>query len=195
MAPAQAPGRPEGGADGGGAGAAARAVRRTAPSAPGADADACVDGLCVVSADEDGDVVGHALPTRCRVGDVPALLANDGPFRERCSRGTPAGSRSRRGRAGRGQAAVRGVRGTRTLRTVALSGHPPHLPVSPGSWTDANGDQYGGRTPAGGGTWWVLPAGRPASGPLYGTAAAVGSLSPRLSSGAGRRKPLVRTAR
>ena len=37
-----------------------------------ADADAWVDGLSVVVEDE-GTVVGHALVTRCRVGDEPAL--------------------------------------------------------------------------------------------------------------------------
>ncbi|WP_328314807.1 hypothetical protein OG432_34050 [Streptomyces sp. NBC_00442] len=38
-----------------------------------ADARAPIDGLSVVSTDEDGRPVGHALLTRCHVGSVPAL--------------------------------------------------------------------------------------------------------------------------
>ncbi|MGW2599098.1 GNAT family N-acetyltransferase [Streptomyces klenkii] len=34
---------------------------------------AWIDGLSVVSTGEDGKPVGHALLTRCRIGDTPAL--------------------------------------------------------------------------------------------------------------------------
>ncbi|MEV7599785.1 N-acetyltransferase [Kitasatospora sp. NPDC089797] len=37
-------------------------------------ADPCwIEGLSLVSADEHGTAVGHALLTRCHIGDVPAL--------------------------------------------------------------------------------------------------------------------------
>lgn len=38
-----------------------------------ADPDAWIDGLSVVAVAPDGTVAGHALLTRCRVGDAPAL--------------------------------------------------------------------------------------------------------------------------
>ncbi|MEV2251631.1 N-acetyltransferase [Streptomyces sp. NPDC050147] len=34
---------------------------------------AWIDGLSVVTTDRDGKVVGHALLTRCHIGDTPAL--------------------------------------------------------------------------------------------------------------------------
>jgi putative acetyltransferase len=38
-----------------------------------ADPQAWIDGLSIVTENEDGEIVGHALLTRCRVGDAPAL--------------------------------------------------------------------------------------------------------------------------
>ncbi|MEU6080390.1 N-acetyltransferase [Streptomyces sp. NPDC047108] len=38
-----------------------------------ADPAAWIDGLSVVAAAEDGHLVGHALLTRCHIGDAPAL--------------------------------------------------------------------------------------------------------------------------
>lgn len=32
-----------------------------------------IDGLSLVSTDEDGTLIGHALLTRCHIGDIPAL--------------------------------------------------------------------------------------------------------------------------
>lgn len=32
-----------------------------------------IDGLSMVATDDDGSIVGHALLTRCHIGDVPAL--------------------------------------------------------------------------------------------------------------------------
>ena len=37
------------------------------------DRDAWIDGLSMVAEDDEGRVVGHALLTRCHVGDEPAL--------------------------------------------------------------------------------------------------------------------------
>jgi putative acetyltransferase len=38
-----------------------------------ADPDAWIDGLSVLAVDESGTPAGHALLTRCHVGDAPAL--------------------------------------------------------------------------------------------------------------------------
>ncbi|MCY9786739.1 N-acetyltransferase [Nocardiopsis sp. EMB25] len=38
-----------------------------------ADVSAWIDGLSLVATDGDGRVVGHALLTRCHIGDAPAL--------------------------------------------------------------------------------------------------------------------------
>ncbi|MEU9762404.1 N-acetyltransferase [Streptomyces sp. NPDC047985] len=38
-----------------------------------ADPTAWIDGLSLIAADDDGNPVGHALLTRCHIGDTPAL--------------------------------------------------------------------------------------------------------------------------
>ena len=41
-----------------------------------ADADAWIDGLSIVAAAPGGELAGHALPTRCHIGDTPALIVS-----------------------------------------------------------------------------------------------------------------------
>ncbi|MGW4322008.1 GNAT family N-acetyltransferase [Streptomyces sp. NPDC004684] len=84
-----------------------------------ADADAWIDGLSVVATDEDGDVVGHALLTRCHIGDVPALCL------------APCAVRPERQRGGAGSAAVRAaLRAAEDLgeQYVVVLGHPSYYP-------------------------------------------------------------------
>ncbi|MEV2278177.1 N-acetyltransferase [Nocardiopsis sp. NPDC049922] len=84
-----------------------------------ADASAWIDGLSLVSADEDGRVVGHALLTRCHIGDVPALcLAPCAVLPE--LQGTGAGSAAAR--------AALEAAGERGERHVVVLGHPTYYP-------------------------------------------------------------------
>jgi putative acetyltransferase len=54
-----------------------------------------IDGLSVVSVDPGGEVIGHALLTRCHIDDVPALCL------------APCAVRPERQRTGAGSAAIR----------------------------------------------------------------------------------------
>ncbi|MFI6576842.1 GNAT family N-acetyltransferase [Nocardiopsis sp. NPDC050513] len=84
-----------------------------------ADASAWIDGLSLVAADADGRVVGHALLTRCHIGDVPALcLAPCAVLPE--LQGTGAGSAAVR-------AALAAAR-ERGERHVVVLGHPAYYP-------------------------------------------------------------------
>lgn len=62
---------------------------------------AWIEGLSLVSAGEDGIPVGHALPTRCHIDDVPALAL------------APCAVRPNRQRSGAGGAAIRAAIGER----------------------------------------------------------------------------------
>jgi putative acetyltransferase len=80
---------------------------------------AWIDGLSVVAEAPDGEIVGHALLTRCHVGEVPALCLAP------CSV-LPAHQRS-----GAGSAAVRAVLAAareRGERFVIVLGHPGYYP-------------------------------------------------------------------
>jgi predicted N-acetyltransferase YhbS len=80
---------------------------------------AWIDGLSVVSTDGDGVVVGHALLTRCHIGDTPALCL------------APVAVRPDRQRTGAGTAAVRAAlmaAAERGERFVTVLGHPDYYP-------------------------------------------------------------------
>ncbi|WP_433504310.1 GNAT family N-acetyltransferase [Pseudonocardia halophobica] len=80
---------------------------------------AWIDGLSVVTESPDGEIVGHALLTRCHVDEVPALCLAP------CSV-LPAHQRS-----GAGSAAVRAVLAAareRGERFVIVLGHPDYYP-------------------------------------------------------------------
>ncbi|WP_367140094.1 MULTISPECIES: GNAT family N-acetyltransferase [Streptomyces] len=80
---------------------------------------AWIDGLSVVSTGEDGRLVGHALLTRCHIGDTPALcLAPVAVLPE--YQGSGAGSAAIR--AALAAAADRGE------RFVTVLGHPAYYP-------------------------------------------------------------------
>ncbi|WP_371539842.1 N-acetyltransferase [Streptomyces sp. NBC_01023] len=84
-----------------------------------ADAKAWIDGLSLVSADENGRPVGHALLTRCHIGDVPALCL------------APCAVRPGQQRSGAGSAAVRAaLMAAKDMgeRYVVVLGHPAHYP-------------------------------------------------------------------
>lgn len=80
---------------------------------------AWIDGLSIVAADVDGTVAGHALLTRCHIGDTPALCLG------------PCSVRPGRQRSGAGTAAIRAA-----LRAaqdhgehfVTVLGHPEYYP-------------------------------------------------------------------
>lgn len=82
-----------------------------------ADAEAWLDGLSVLSEDENGGPAGHALLTRCHIGEAPALcLAPVAVLPERQGRGA-------------GSAAVRAVlQAARDMgeRFVVVLGHPAY---------------------------------------------------------------------
>ncbi|MCE0762613.1 N-acetyltransferase [Pseudonocardia kujensis] len=115
--------RPEGPGD-------ASAVRRVVLAAFGSPGEAdlvdalrsdpaWIDGLSVVAESPDGEIVGHALLTRCHVGEVPALCLAP------CSV-LPAHQRS-----GAGSAAIRAVLAdarNRGERFVIVLGHPDYYP-------------------------------------------------------------------
>ncbi|MFF4820108.1 GNAT family N-acetyltransferase [Kitasatospora sp. NPDC001309] len=80
---------------------------------------AWLDGLSVVSTDAAGTVVGHALLTRCHIGDVPALCL------------APCAVLPAYQRTGAGSAAVRAALDAareRGERYVVLLGHPDYYP-------------------------------------------------------------------
>ncbi|MFF8476355.1 GNAT family N-acetyltransferase [Streptomyces sp. NPDC015414] len=80
---------------------------------------AWIDGLSWVCAGADGTPVGHALLTRCHIGDVPALCLG------------PVAVRPEHQRTGAGSAVVRAaLRAARALgeRHVVVLGHPEYYP-------------------------------------------------------------------
>lgn len=81
--------------------------------------DSWIDGLNIVTTDQDGEVVGHALLTRCHIDDVPALCL--GPVAV-----LPAYQRT-----GAGTAAIRTALEAakdRGERFVTVLGHPDYYP-------------------------------------------------------------------
>ncbi|WP_116949135.1 GNAT family N-acetyltransferase [Jiangella endophytica] len=80
---------------------------------------AWIDGLSIVAAGPDGAVVGHALLTRCHIGDTPALCLG------------PCSVRPGQQRSGAGSAAIRAaLRAARDHgeRVVTVLGHPEYYP-------------------------------------------------------------------
>ncbi|WP_367047752.1 N-acetyltransferase [Streptomyces sp. Je 1-332] len=80
---------------------------------------AWIDGLSVVTADQDGKIVGHALLTRCRIGDTPALCL------------APVAVLPEYQKTGAGSAAIRAaldVARDRGERFVTVLGHPAYYP-------------------------------------------------------------------
>ncbi len=78
-----------------------------------------IEGLSVVSTDEDGTVVGHALLTRCHIGETPALCL------------APVSVRPEHQKSGAGSAAVRAALQAakdRGERYVTVLGHPAYYP-------------------------------------------------------------------
>ncbi|GAA2927365.1 N-acetyltransferase [Streptomyces thioluteus] len=78
-----------------------------------------IDGLSLVSADEHGTPVGHALLTRCHIGDVPALCL------------APVSVRPEQQKSGAGSAAIRAAlaaAGAMGERYVTVLGHPAYYP-------------------------------------------------------------------
>lgn len=84
-----------------------------------ADPQIWIDGLSIVSENEDGEIVGHALFTRCHVDDAPALaLAPCAVLPDYQGRGA-------------GSAAIRtGLDAARRLgeNLVIVLGHPEYYP-------------------------------------------------------------------
>ncbi|MEV5342534.1 N-acetyltransferase [Streptomyces sp. NPDC052676] len=84
-----------------------------------ADPAAWIDGLSVVAEDESGRVAGHALLTRCHIGEVPALAL------------APCAVRPERQRTGAGSAAIRAALRAATdagERYVVVLGHAGYYP-------------------------------------------------------------------
>ncbi|WP_329070150.1 GNAT family N-acetyltransferase [Streptomyces sp. NBC_01429] len=80
---------------------------------------AWIDGLSVVATDPGGGIIGHALLTRCRIGDTPALCL------------APVAVRPEYQRTGAGSAVVRAslrAAGERGERFVTVLGHPAYYP-------------------------------------------------------------------
>ncbi|GGP45605.1 GNAT family N-acetyltransferase [Streptomyces melanogenes] len=106
---------------------AVRAVNLAAFETPG-EADlvdalradpAWIDGLSLVSTDEDGRPVGHALLTRCHIGDTPALCL------------APVAVLPEYQRSGAGSAAVRAALEAAAglgERFAVVLGHPAYYP-------------------------------------------------------------------
>ncbi|MBD0672743.1 GNAT family N-acetyltransferase [Streptomyces sp. CBMA156] len=84
-----------------------------------ADADAWIDGLSLVAADGNGAIAGHALLTRCHIGDTPALCL------------APCAVRPGQQRSGAGSAVIRAAlkaaKDTGEHHVVVL-GHPAYYP-------------------------------------------------------------------
>ncbi|MDT0320515.1 GNAT family N-acetyltransferase [Streptomyces millisiae] len=84
-----------------------------------ADRSAWLEGLSLVVADERGELVGHALLTRCHIDEAPALCLG------------PVAVRPGRQNAGAGTAAVRAaLRAAEDLgeHHVVVLGHPTYYP-------------------------------------------------------------------
>ncbi|TDC63392.1 GNAT family N-acetyltransferase [Streptomyces hainanensis] len=84
-----------------------------------ADDTAWLDGLSLVAAEPGGRLVGHALLTRCHIGDTPALCLG------------PVAVRPDHQRTGAGSAATRAaLAAARDLgeRYVVVLGHPAYYP-------------------------------------------------------------------
>ncbi|MDT0614965.1 GNAT family N-acetyltransferase [Streptomyces lancefieldiae] len=84
-----------------------------------ADSDAWIDGLSLVAVDDHDRPVGHALLTRCHIGDSPALCL------------APVSVRPERQNSGAGSAAVRAAltaAGRTGERHVVVLGHPDYYP-------------------------------------------------------------------
>ncbi|HEY1135461.1 MAG TPA: N-acetyltransferase [Nocardioides sp.] len=84
-----------------------------------ADAGAWIDGLSIVSEAPDGRVVGHALLTRCHVGDAPALAL------------APCSVTPEHQRTGAGGAAIRAALDAARAageHLVLVLGHPDYYP-------------------------------------------------------------------
>ncbi|GAA1500025.1 N-acetyltransferase [Streptomyces bangladeshensis] len=80
---------------------------------------AWIEGLSLVATDEHGTPVGHALLTRCHIGDTPALCL------------APVAVRPEYQRTSAGSAAVRAAlaaAGSRGERHVVVLGHPAYYP-------------------------------------------------------------------
>ncbi|RIQ29161.1 GNAT family N-acetyltransferase [Jiangella rhizosphaerae] len=80
---------------------------------------AWIDGLSIVAAAPDGTVAGHALLTRCHIGDTPALCLG------------PCSVRPGRQKSGAGSAAIRAaLRAAHDHgeRFVTVLGHPEYYP-------------------------------------------------------------------
>ncbi|WKK23780.1 N-acetyltransferase [Streptomyces olivoreticuli] len=78
-----------------------------------------IDGLSIVSTDEDGEVIGHALLTRCHIGDTPALCL------------APVAVRPEHQKSGAGSAAIRAALAAAEdmgERYVVVLGHPAYYP-------------------------------------------------------------------
>ncbi|MEV7284355.1 N-acetyltransferase [Streptomyces sp. NPDC093252] len=78
-----------------------------------------IDGLSLVSTDADGRVVGHALLTRCHIGEIPALCL------------APCSVLPEYQRGGAGSAAIRAAlraAAERGERFVTVLGHPEYYP-------------------------------------------------------------------
>ncbi|MGZ3119403.1 GNAT family N-acetyltransferase [Streptomyces sp. H62] len=84
-----------------------------------ADPEAWIEGLSVVAVDDEDRPVGHALLTRCHIGDSPALCL------------APVAVEPGRQRGGAGSAAVRAVLDAARRRGehhVVVLGHPEYYP-------------------------------------------------------------------
>lgn len=84
-----------------------------------ADPEAWIEGLSVLAGDESGEPVGHALLTRCHIGETPAVCL------------APVAVLPRWQRCGAGSAAVRAaLAAARDLgeRYAVVLGHPAYYP-------------------------------------------------------------------
>ncbi|MCC3772047.1 GNAT family N-acetyltransferase [Streptomyces sp. UNOC14_S4] len=84
-----------------------------------ADTAAWIDGLSLVSIDSAGEIIGHALLTRCHIGDTPALCL------------APVAVRPDHQRGGAGSAAIEAALSTaeeQGERYVVVLGHPAYYP-------------------------------------------------------------------
>ncbi|BBC36151.1 hypothetical protein SGFS_074450 [Streptomyces graminofaciens] len=80
---------------------------------------AWIDGLSIVTTEEDGTVVGHALLTRCHIGETPALCLG------------PVAVLPERQKTGAGSAAIRAaLTAAKDMgeRFVVVLGHPTYYP-------------------------------------------------------------------
>ncbi|MCP2336331.1 GNAT family N-acetyltransferase [Actinomadura rupiterrae] len=81
--------------------------------------EAWIDGLSVVATTPDGEVVGHALLTRCHIGGTPALAL------------APCSVLPEHQRSGAGSAAIRAAlqhAAEQDERYVVVLGHPAYYP-------------------------------------------------------------------